>query len=449
MFRGPGLLMMLATVSWLVLMVRQVPCRQTLADQPVNTFYRLCYSDIGVLYQVRGLAQGQILYRDTDWEYPVLSGGFVEVARFFTGLFGFPARPDVVDQDALNAANVFFAVCAVMLFVCYLVLVELQRRMAPDHGWQQGLMIAVAPVVMAEALINWDMFAVMLTAAAMYVWARGRPGWSGVLYGLAIAAKLYPLFILGPLLLLCIRAAKWDALSKLLIGAVGGWVVVNAPVYAMSPSGWTYFWTFNADRGADLGSVWYVFSLGGLDMSNAGLWSLAMMVAGCLGITYLVFAAPRRPRVGQVAFLVIALFLVVNKVYSPQYALWLLPLLVLARPVWRDWAVWNLAELAYFAAIWGHLAGTLHPGNGGPDRVYWLAVFLRVGVTVWLMVVVALDILNPDEDPVRANGIDDPIGGVLAGARDLIYADDRPKPSRTPHPGDTTKPTGTTPAPAS
>ena len=36
--------------------------------------------------------------------------------------------------------------------------------------------------------------------------------------------------------------------------------------------------------------------------------------------------APRRPRFGAMAFLVIAAFLLTNKVYSPQYVLWLLPL---------------------------------------------------------------------------------------------------------------------------
>jgi hypothetical protein len=140
------------------------------------------------------------------------------------------------------------------------------------------------------------------------------------------------------------------------------------------------------------------------------------MMLGCLGIGALIFLAPRRPRVGQVAFLVVALFLIVNKVYSPQYALWVLPLLALARPTWREWAIFNVAEVAYYFAIWGHLAGTLHPGDGGPDRVYWLAVFLRIGVSLWLMIVVANDMMNPGEDVVREDGVDDPIGGPLDGA---------------------------------
>ena len=54
------------------------------------------------------------------------------------------------------------------------------------------------------------------------------------------------------------------------------------------------------------------------------------------------------PRVAQLAFLLVAGFLVLNKVWSPQYSLWLLPLAVLARPRWRSLLLWQLTE----ALLW-------------------------------------------------------------------------------------------------
>ncbi len=415
---GPAVVLILATLSWLLLMAHQTTCRQTNPTTPVNAIARLCYTDIPVLYQARGLSEGRVVYVTAQWEYPVLTGGFVDVARRLTDVLGVRAAPGLSGQQVLMNADIFYSVCAVMLFGCFLGLVVLQRHMGGRRWWATSVMVAVAPVVIAEGLINWDMFAVTLTAAALFAWGRRRPYVAGVFYGLAIAAKLYPLFILGPLLLLCVRSRKLRAFGQLLGAAVLTWVVVNAPVFVASPSGWLYFWQFNVDRGADLGSIWYVMSLAGAPVPNPGMWSLLLMMLGCLGIAALVFLAPRRPRVAQVAFLVVVLFLLVNKVYSPQYALWVLPLLALARPTWREWAVFNVAEIAYYFAIWGHLAGTLHPGDGGPDRVYWLAVFLRVGVSIWLVVVVANDMLNPEEDPVREGRVDDPIGGVLDGAPD-------------------------------
>ena len=415
---GPAVILVLATLSWLVLMGHQSSCRQTDPNTSINAIARLCYTDIPVLYQARGLSEGQVVYVTAQWEYPVLTGGFVDVARRITDLFGTPASPNLTPQQVLTNADIFYSVCAFMLFACFLALVVLQRHMGGKRWWATGLMVAVAPVVMAEGLINWDIFAVVLAAAALFTWSRKHPYASGIFFGLAVAAKLYPLFILGPLLLLCLRSRRLRDFGKLLLPAAVTWLLVNMPVFFASPSGWLYFWQFNVDRGADLGSVWYVMSLAGLPVPNPGMWSFLLMVLGCIGIAALIFLAPRRPRVGQVAFLIVALFLIVNKVYSPQYALWMLPLLALARPTWREWAIFNVAEVAYYFAIWGHLAGTLHPGDGGPDRVYWLAVFLRVGVSIWLMIVVINDLMNPGEDPVREDGVDDPIGGPLDGARD-------------------------------
>ena len=79
--------------------------------------------------------------------------------------------------------------------------------------------------------------------------------------------------------------------------------------------------------------------------------------------------APATPRLAQLGFLVVAGFLLVNKVYSPQYVLWLLPLAVLARPRWRDQLVWQAGEVAYFARVWWYLGGDLEPGRRRGRRV--------------------------------------------------------------------------------
>ena len=81
----------------------------------------------------------------------------------------------------------------------------------------------------------------------------------------------------------------------------------------------------------------------------------------CLGIAALALFAPRRPRLGQLAFLVVAAFAMTNKVYSPQYVLWLIALFPLARPRWRDFLIWQAAEVVYFVAVWWHLQGLTYP----------------------------------------------------------------------------------------
>jgi uncharacterized membrane protein len=199
------------------------------------------------------------------------------------------------------------------------------------------------------------------------------------------------------------------------------WGVVNLPVMWLAPEAWLSFWSFNSDRGGDLGSLWYVLSLAGYQIPHLNVLAAAIFLIACLAIGVLILLAPRRPRFGAMAFLVVAAFLMTNKVYSPQYVLWLLPLLILARPKWRDWWIFTAGELVYFAAIWWHLGGFLAPGNGAADRVYWLAVFTRLGTQGWVVYTVVRDALHPDEDVMRRTGLDDPTGGVLDEAPDAAW----------------------------
>jgi uncharacterized membrane protein len=72
--------------------------------------------------------------------------------------------------------------------------------------------------------------------------------------------------------------------------------------------------------------------LGNSQLSMLNFMSGAFFVLGLAAIAWLALAAPRRPRLPQLCFLVLAAFLITNKVWSPQYVVWLVPLAVLARP---------------------------------------------------------------------------------------------------------------------
>jgi hypothetical protein len=80
--------------------------------------------------------------------------------------------------------------------------------------------------------------------------------------------------------------------------------------------------------------------------------------------------------------------------------LWLLPLAALARPRWRDQLVWQASEVFYFMAVWWYLGGYIAPASGGDAPVYWLAIVLRMAGELYLVAIVARDVLRADRDPV-------------------------------------------------
>ncbi|MGW2859856.1 glycosyltransferase family 87 protein [Streptomyces sp. NPDC001205] len=412
-------------------MAQKLPCYDWAWFRGANSQYtHACYSDIPHLYSLRGFADNLVPYFDhlngdmNYLEYPVLTGLFMEVASWLT-----PGGGDMQHREQM-----YWMVNAGMLMACTAVIVVCVARTHRRRPWD-ALLVALAPAFALTATINWDLFAVALTAAAMLMWSRGRTLAFGILIGLATAAKLYPVLLLGPLLVLCWRAGKWREFGAAALGAAGAWLVVNLPVMMLAPEGWKKFYTFSQERSVDFGSFWLIISQRtgkGLNTDMVNTLAALLMVLACAGIAVLTLTAPRRPRFAQLAFLVVAAFIITNKVYSPQYVLWLIPLAALARPRWRDFLIWQAGEVVYFLGIWLYLAYTMSGDKhqGLPTEGYQLAIAAHLLTTLYLCAVVVRDILMPERDVVRRDGSDDPSGGVLDRAEDVFVLGQAAHPPR-------------------
>jgi uncharacterized membrane protein len=154
-----------------------------------------------------------------------------------------------------------------------------------------------------------------------------------------------------------------------------------------------------------------------------GLAVALALVAALTVVVVVGLAAPVRPRLAQLAFLSVLAFLMTTKVWSPQYSLWLVPLIALARPRWRLTMVWQLVEVVVWFATLTLLLGYDVAAHG--ISYGWLALLLviRDGLLIGLAALVVREMWCPWLDVVRVDGIDDPSGGPFDGAPDYWMRD--------------------------
>lgn len=436
-----GLLVVLALMVMLAAWFQKLPCHDGFGNPGYSgndyAYSRLCYSDVYALYGAEGLADRKVPYVDHAVEYPVGIGAIMAVAAAVTQLL--PGQE----------YTVFFDVNALLLTLCCIVVVLTTGWLAGRRRWFDAVMVVVSPVMVLHGLINWDLAAVALLGLAMLAWARERPLVAGALIGLGTITKLYPVFLLLALLPLCARTGHIAAWGRAAGAAAFAFLAVYLPVFLGSPmysdpstvvypsplfggplsltsgdavNGVYRFVQLNRERPADWDSLYYAARSFGWPTPSGSALNLViavLTVAWFAAVLAVAWRARRRPRVPQVLLLLVIGFLLCNKVYSPQYALWLLPLMVLARPRWWSVLVWQVAEcLELFTRFYFFLGGA--NGSKGVGETWFVSmVVVRDLVLVGICALVVREMLQPEHDTVRALGEDDPCGGPLDRAPDL------------------------------
>ena len=365
-----------------------------------------------------------------------------------------PARPwDAVPFAVAPALALHAATNWDLLAVAAAVagLVAWQRR-APLVA---GVLLGVATCLKAWPVLLLGVLALLTTRAgrdATRALTRATAGW------LATCLAVYvPAYLLAPRFDSSGPGAPVQTAPSP-VDALGGGV---APLQALAPragvgadgepgvSAVLRVVELNAERPADWDSLWHASGdqgLGVLDLPRlvsetsrgsgepgrvlpdvvgrvlpdlGADTALSLLIAGLsalvvAAVVVLVRRAPETPRVPQVAFLVLVGLLLVGKVFSPQFTLWLLPFAVLALPRWRPLAVWQAAEVAVWTSREWFFADMTEDVRGVPQELFITSVLVRDAVLVWLVVLVVRDVLRPARDPVRlAHGGVDPAAGPL------------------------------------
>ena len=299
-----------------------------------------CYNDIIPLYGGRGLDQPGFPYA-YSWvegditrymEYPVLAG-------MFQGAVAWLARTTYPAVEWIGIADVswYFGLTALIMSLVWVGTVVMVFQLTGNRAWDTVLM-AASPLVVMHAFTNWDIPSVAFMVGALLAVTKGKNWLAGILIGLGTAFKLWPLFILGAFLVLAIRNKRWAPFIKMFVATVVTWLVVNLPVAVAYPEAWREFFRLNQERGLDWTTIYALLSrIGGVDLENefVNTFSLVAFLACCAAIAIMGLKTPRAPRVAEMIYLIIMAFLIFNKVWSPQYSLWLIVPALLALPRWR------------------------------------------------------------------------------------------------------------------
>jgi uncharacterized membrane protein len=287
-------------------------------------------SDLRSLYRGHRLYRDPVPYLDVRIEYPVMIGLFMTGAAAVThGV-----------MEYLRVSSVALWACAVGT-VC--ALWGASRRSA----WY----FALSPLLLVFSLLNWDLLAILLMAAGWLAWTRDRYAIAAACLTLGVFTKLYPIF----LLVFCFaalvrRRADGAADDRDLIRFTGVAVltaaVVNVPFIVLAFHNWAYFWTFNGGRTehADLLSWLGLLQHHPASTANAVL-ALVTVTAGAAGLV----AVWRRAPPAHVAAVVFFVYMLFQKINSPQYTLWLVAFAALDE--WDPWTIvaLSMAGLADYA----------------------------------------------------------------------------------------------------
>ncbi|WP_407649696.1 glycosyltransferase family 87 protein [Goodfellowiella coeruleoviolacea] len=339
-------------------------------DYKERTERDVCYSDIQHLWIGRDIDRHVFPYVDggiTDEgqlvggtvEYPVLTGVLIWAGALFT------------DTDAG-----FLLGTALLLAPFGLVTAWLLGRLS---GWR-SLLWAIGPPLVLYAFHNWDLPVVACAVAAVYVVHRGwgragadrplldRAVAGSVLLAIGFTFKLYPALFVLPLMLYVLTGGpggrelpagrRWDVAgaAKVAFVAIATVVLVNLPFALAGFAGWRASFTFQGLRQADIttNSIWYWGSRPFIhsDADEAAFQATVSLLSPLLVFASFALACwlgwLRYRHTGsypwiQVSAAMLCGFLLLHKVHSPQYTLWLVPMLVLLR-VRMGWVI------AYFVA---------------------------------------------------------------------------------------------------
>ncbi|MCW5849786.1 MAG: DUF2029 domain-containing protein [Anaerolineae bacterium] len=312
------------------------------------------------------MAVGQQPYRDFVFEYPPLA-----IPLFF--LPGLGVSNSDVDRYRLQFALEQTALAVALGWLA----LALVRRYLHGRGLL-GVLVALPLFLLAAGVMatleRYDLAPALVTLAAIYLWPHQQGQLAWPLLAIGTALKVYPA-LLAPLFALeHLRRGERRTLARNVGLYIVTLLLAFLPFLATGPAVLEVLFAYHGERGLEINSLWATplllrYTRGApLEVVQAhaseevvapGADMLAALAVPAivllLGLVYWVYWRRLRavepattsddedaiPRLLRFSALSILAFVLPNKVFSPQYLVWLIPLLPMLRDRQR-WLVWGL-----------------------------------------------------------------------------------------------------------
>lgn len=306
------------------------------------SFSALAYSDILALHEDRGGGRHALPYFQDKIEYPVLLG----LEMWLPSVLA-PNRPG------------YFALTYALLSLCVLGVLLLLCALPGTQPWAW----AASPALVVYVPLNWDALGLLPLILGVYLWSRGRTRMAALALSIAVWTKFFPVLVLGVLLLLSLRKS-WRALLEMAAIFAAVTLVVNLPfaLPAASRQNWAWFFEYNRIRDIEPSLYLLLGQNARTFAPTANLISASISLCAASLIAAVELRTQRlEPR--HVACALVCLFFAANKVFSPQYWLWVVALLSLAGAPGFLAAATGCMALADFIISFGFLH--LQQSRGG------------------------------------------------------------------------------------
>lgn len=263
--------------------------------------------------------------------------------RWFYEVMGFYKYHDYTQFFSVNAIILTLFACGITYLIYRISQI---RRSHPEHSEGSDLdeilhsvqndnkknirvsniliFWILAPSFIFYSFLNYDLPVVFMIVLAVYLYYKKMPYWSIVALAVGTVLKVFPVFLL-PIFVL--KSPKKDWIKMVVLFGVVV-LALNATYMIRDFSSWIFPYTWqigeNVSKDPTAGTYWWIFYP--YLKSHLGWVSLGLF-AGLYAFTYLKL---RKTSLINLSIAVILIFLATDRIYSPQYNLYLLPFLAMA-----------------------------------------------------------------------------------------------------------------------